>query len=375
MKRKIVCLFLIFSILFSIPVFSNATDYNENTLDLSDGSIKMSNAASNSSMTVTDYSSTMVVQDIIFNGTQYNQIYNTNPNYYKSGFTKNVITSNNFTVKANHTYSVNFKTRMDSSIRYSLRCYIYVYDGNGNAIDTIILYDFTSNGLSQTNEHTFDFNLSRSQLPAGYSLKFGITQTVPQEFSYQWKWSITDVSYTDNDDNTGLLNTIISAIGVVWNSIKDTASDMRTGFSNLGTTISNKFSELVTKISNSFDNLNQWLIDLKNSLTDKLTDVKNSITDKLTELKNYLLYFQADGKPTYNNPFSSALDNVISNINNWISQIQNFVDNINLSNQNVSNYISIFTNSFNRFSAAVPIFMTVISFGFTFIVIKKVVGR
>lgn len=375
MKRKIICLFLIFSFLFSIPVFSYATDYNENTLDLSAGSIKMSNAANNSSMTVTDYSSTMVVQDTILNGTNYNQIYNTNPNYYKSGFTKNVITSNNFTVKANHTYSVNFKTRMDSSVTYSLRCYIYVYDGNGNAIDTIILYDFTSNGLSQTNEHTFDFNLARSQLPAGYSLKFGITQTVPQEFGYKWHWFITDISYTDNDDNTGLLNTIISAIGVVWNAIKDTASDIRTGFSNLGTTISNKFSELGTKISNSFDNLNQWLIDLKNSITDKLIDVKNSIVDKLTELKNYLLYFQADGKPAYNNPFSSLLDNVISNINNWISQIQNFVDNINLSNQNVSNYISVFTNSFNRFSSAVPIFMTVISFGFTFIVIKKVVGR
>lgn len=386
MKRKITCFFLIFSILFSIPVFSYATDYNENTLDLSEGSIKMSNAASNSSMTVTDYSSTMVVQDTVHNGTNFNLIYNTNPDYYKMGFTKNVITSNNFTVKANHTYSVNFKTRMNSSVTYSLRCYIYVYDGNGNAIDTIILYDFTSNGLEKTNEHTFDFNLSSSQLPAGYSLKFGITQTVSQEFGYQWKWYITDISYTDNDDNTGLLNTIITAIGVVWNSIKDTASDVRTGFSNLGTTISNKFFELGTKISNSFDNLNQWLIDVKNSITDKLTDVKNtitdkltdvknSITDKLTELKNYLLYFQADGKPAYNNPFSSALENVISNINNWITQIDNFVNSINLSNQNVSNYISVFTNSFNRFSSAVPIFTTVIAFGFTFIVIKKVVGR
>lgn len=386
MKRKIICLFLIFSILFSIPVFSYATDYNENTLVLTDGSIKMSNAAANSSMTVTDYSSTMVVQDTIYLGTRYNRIYNTNPDYYKEGFTKSIITSNNFTVKANHTYSVNFKTRMNSAIKYSLRCYIYVYDGNGNAIDTIILYDFTSNGSDDVNEHSFDFNLSRSQLPAGYSLKFGITQTVPQIFGYQWHWFITDISYTDNDDNTGLLNTIITAIGVVWNSIKDTAADMRTGFSNLGTTISNKFSELGTKISNSFDNLNQWLIDVKNSITDKLTDVKNSITDKLTdvknsitdkltELKNYLLYFQADGKPTYNNPFSSALENVMSNINNWITQIDDFVNSINLSNQNVSNYISVFTNLFNRFSSAVPIFTTVIAFGFTFIVIKKVVGR
>ena len=386
MKRKIICLFLIFSILFSIPVFSYATDYNESTLDLSEGSIKMSNAAANSSMTVTDYSSTMVVEDTTYNGTHYNKIYNTNSDYYKAGFTKNVITSNNFTVKANHTYSVNFKSMMDSAVKYSLRCYIYVYDGNGNSIDTIILYDFTSNGGYGVNNHSFDFNLSNSQLPAGYSLKFGITQTVAQQYSYNWKWFITDISYTDNDDNTGLLNTIITAIGVVWNSIKDTASDIRNGFSNLGNTISSKFSELGNKISDSFNNLNQWLInvknsitdkltDVKNSITDKLTDVKNSITDKLTELKNYLLYFQADGKPAYNNPFASALENVIINIDNWITQIQNFVNSINLSNQNVSNYISVFTNSFNRFSSAVPIFMTVISFGFTFIVIKKVVGR
>lgn len=386
MKRKIICLFLIFSILFTIPVFSYATDYNESTLDLSEGTIKMSNAAANSSMTVTDYSSTMVVEDTTYNGTHYNKIYNTNSDYYKAGYTKNVITSNNFTVKANHTYSVNFKSMMNSSVQYSLRCYIYVYDGNGNAIDTIVLYDFTSNGGYGVNNHSFDFNLSNSQLPAGYSLKFGITQTVPQQFSYHWQWLITDISYTDNDDNSGLLNTIITAIGVVWNSIKDTASDIRNGFSNLGNTISSKFSELGNKITDSFNNLNQWLIDVKNSITDKLTDVKNSITDKLTdvknsitdkltELKNYLLYFQADGKPTYNNPFASALENVISNINNWTMQIQDFVNSINLSNQNVSNYILVFTNSFNRFNSAVPIFMTVISFGFTFIVIKKVVGR
>lgn len=272
--------------LFSVP--SYATDYNESTLDLSEGNIKMSNASANSSMTVTDYSSTMVVEDFLLNGTHFNRIYNTNSDYYKAGFTKNVITSNNFTVKANHTYSVNFKTRMDSAVKYSLRCYIYVYDGNGNAIDTIILYDFTSNGVAQTNDHTFDFNLSRSQLPAGYSLKFGITQTVPQQFGYQWKWLITDISYTDNDDNTGLLNTIITAIGVVWNSIKDTAADIRTGFSNLGTTIANKFSELGTKISNSFDNLNQWLTSVKDSIVGKLAEVKDGINNKLQELKDKL---------------------------------------------------------------------------------------
>ena len=284
-SRRVLPVLLCLS-LFSVP--SYATDYNESTLDLSEGSIKMSNAAANSSMTVTDYSSTMVVEDSTYNGTHYNKIYNTNSDYYKAGYTKNVITSNSFTVKANHSYSVDFKSMMDSAVKYSLRCYIYVYDGNGNATDTIILYDFTSNGGYGVNNHSFDFNLSNSQLPAGYSLKFGITQTVAQQYSYNWKWFITDISYTDNDDNTGLLNTIITAIGVVWNSIKDTAADIRTGFSNLGNTIANKFSELGTKISNSFDNLNQWLISVKDSIVGKLAEVKDGINNKLQELKDKL---------------------------------------------------------------------------------------
>lgn len=283
-SRRVLPVLLCLS-LFSVPAY--ASDYNSSNLDISEGKVTMSNAANNSSMQVTDYTSTMVIEDYTFNGTLYNRIYNTDENYYKGGFTKNVVTSNNFKVNKSHTYTVSFKTMMDKAISYTVNCYIYVFDGNGNRINTIDLYT-ASIGKSSPYEHSFDFNLSNANLPSGYSLQFGITQTVSSSYGSSWKWSITDISYTDNDDNTGLLNTIISAIGVVWNSIKDTASDIRTGFSNLGSTISNKFSELGTKISNSFDNLNQWLISVKNSIVGKLTEVKDGINNKLQELKDKL---------------------------------------------------------------------------------------
>lgn len=236
-----------------------------------------------------DYSSTAVIDTVNYKNIDFNRIYNTNQDFYNKGRVKNTLVSNNFKVKKNHTYSVEFKTVMDSQVRYSIYCFIFVYDGNGNNISKINIYNYNANSnITQIKSHSFDFNLNSSDLPAGYSLKFVNVITVPNEFSYPFKFYITDISYTDTDDSTGLLNTIISAIGVVWNSIKDTASDIRTGFSNIGTTISNKFSELGNKISDSFSNLNQWLVSVKDSIVGKLTEVKDGINNKLQELKDKL---------------------------------------------------------------------------------------
>lgn len=273
--------------LFSVP--SYATDYNEEVISISDSQIRMTNASTSSSMQVTDYSSTINLYQQNYKGVTYNCIRNDNSDYYKPGNVKNVIISDNFTVKSNHTYSVDFNTYMIHSIPYNMKVYIYVYDANGAPYTTIFLLDFTSNGKGNSvNKHSFNFNLKSNELPAGYSLKFGITQTVEAKYATNWTWCITDIKYVDTDDNTGLLNTIISSIGVVWNSIKDTAADIRTGFSNLGSTISNKFSELGNKISSSFDNLNQWLTSVKDSIVGKLAEVKDGINNKLQELKDKL---------------------------------------------------------------------------------------
>lgn len=270
--------------LFSVP--SYATDYNSNSIDLSSGTLVMSSVKGSEAI---DYTITAVIDTVTYQNVVFNQIYNTNDNYYAKGYVKNVLTSNYFKVKKNHTYSVDFKTRMNAQVRYSISCYIFVYDGNGNNINKINVYNYDANSnLTQIKTNSFDFNLSSSDLPAGFTLKFVNVITVPNDTAYPFKFMITDISYTDTDDNTGLLNTIISAIGVVWNSIKDTATDIRTGFSNLVTTISNKFSELGTRISNSFDNLNQWLISVKDSIVGKLTEVKDGINNKLQELKDKL---------------------------------------------------------------------------------------
>lgn len=282
-SRRVLTVLLCFS-LFSVP--SYAADYNSDTIDLSSGTLVMSSVRGSEAI---DYTSTAVIDTVTYKNIVFNQFYNTNDNYYAKGYVKNVLTSNSFKIKKNHTYSVDFKTRINAQVRYSISCFIFVYDGNGNNINKINVYNYDANSnLTQIKTNSFDFNLSSSDLPAGFTLKFVNVITVPNDTSYPFKFMITDISYTDTDDNTGLLNTIITAIGVVWNSIKDTATDIRTGFSNLGTSISNKFSELGNKISNSFDNLNQWLTSVKDSIVSKLADVKDGINNKLQELKDKL---------------------------------------------------------------------------------------
>lgn len=285
-SRRVLPVLLCFS-LFSVPSF--AADYNSNTLILSDGQVLMFNQSGNND--AVDYTSSIVIDRATVSGSDvlYNRIYNNNAEYYKTGYSKFVTFTNNFTVKSNHTYNVNFKSCINSNIHYNLDIFVFVYDGNHNVTKRIPLYSYTSDGVAYSvSDHNFDFNLSKSDLPAGYSLQFAIIVESSQKAGNYFKFLITDVNYTDTDDSTGLLNTIISAIGVVWNSIKDTAADIRTGFSNLGTTISNKFSELGNKISNSFDNLNQWLISVKDSIVGKLTEVKDGINNKLQELKDKL---------------------------------------------------------------------------------------
>jgi hypothetical protein len=59
-SRRVLPVFLCLS-LFSVPAY--AADYNSSNLDISEGKVTMSNAANNSSMQVTDYTSTMVIED------------------------------------------------------------------------------------------------------------------------------------------------------------------------------------------------------------------------------------------------------------------------------------------------------------------------
>ena len=282
-SRRVLPVLLCLS-LFTFP--SYATDYNSETIDLSSGTLAMVSTKGSDSL---DCSSTSVIDTDVINNITFNRIYNTNQEFYKIGQTKNTLVSNKFKVKKNHTYTVDFKTCMDSSVAYDVNCLVFIYDGNGHITDRLNLYHYSSDKSTyKIITHNFDFNLSSSDLPAGYQLQFVVAMTVGSEYGYPWKWLITDISYTDTDDTRGLLNSIISSIGVVWNSIKDTASDIRNGFSNLGNTISSKFSELGTKIANSFDNLNQWLISVKDSIVGKLAEVKDGINNKLQELKDKL---------------------------------------------------------------------------------------
>lgn len=400
---------MVFAIIFTLAVPSFASDFVSDTLPISSATLTQFNESADK-LHAYDYSSTACCDAVpkgywgcYFAGYR---IYNTNSMFNAANYTKTTLISNNFSVKKNHNYTVSFNYQSSANIKSDVSCYIEVYNGNGSCVQNYNVYSATGmyydTGYLTAN---FDFNLSDAQLPSGYSLKFkvDITFSNPAQGSVNTSIFITDISYVDNDDNSGLINQIITAISVVWNSMVDgfenISNSVSSSMSGLGDRISNFFNSLSDNIGGWFseqkqkiqdfnDNVSQWFTDLGETIKQKFIDLGNDIKSFFTTLKNYLLYFQDpvtvnengvlvndSGQPVYTNPFSSAIENVKSQFNSWITSISDFISSIGTTKDSVSSYLNTFKVIIDRFGASVPIFTIVISFGLSFVVIRKVVGR
>lgn len=371
MKQKIVCFFLVFSFLFAIPFSSSAAD---ETLSFSD-----------------NFTCLFVCPDMpVASGKKYfwenskgiyypycedDLFYTLNSN---KGFglistceTLGINQTNNFKLEFDVAHYASKSGTDSSDLPYTVTI----------TVGTTQIYEKT---FSNEKTHTIknSFNLSN----------LGITDTNTQitikvsfdgytSYGNYFIFGFSNLTVTNTDDNTGLLENILDWLSRIFHSIAG-------GTDREGVDHEGLVQGILNGLNNLGDKIKEFFSDFADNWNAGIEALKQGIENIITMLKNYLLYFQnpviinsdgvpigADGQPVYTNPFSSALENVKAHIDEWTGKIQDFVNSITFSGQNVSEYISVFTNVYNRFGAGVPVVMAVISFGFVFIVIKKVVGR
>lgn len=130
-------------------------------------------------------------------------------------------------------------------------------------------------------------------------------------------------------------------------------------FSNLIDSMGNFFNELADKISGFFTNLG------------------NEIGGFFTTLWNKIWWGNEEGESEYQPPdVGSKFDEVVSDLNDWLSQLKGFSDTIDSQGDEVAGYLSTGSNFINTFLSVAPApILIFLSFGVIFVVVRKVVGR
>lgn len=141
--------------------------------------------------------------------------------------------------------------------------------------------------------------------------------------------------------------------------ISQLISDIKDWFSNLIDSMGNFFTELADKISGFFTNLG------------------NEIGGFFTTLWNKIWWGNEAGESEYEPPnVGSKFDEVVADLNDWLSQLKGFSDTIDSQGDEVAGYLSTGSNFINTFLSVAPApILIFLSFGVIFVVVRKVVGR
>lgn len=372
MKKKITCFFLIFSILFTIPFYSYSADDELKFPDIFTCAFLNEDLPLTSSKKYFWQVNANVYypycEDTIFYTSTNSKAFFLATTCEKLGI--NQTDNFKFSFDVNH-LSGDFGTDTDK-MPYTLTIFIGSYQLYTKNFDD-------DNVHSVKNSFNLkDLNITDLNTQIRIQISFDGYTNSPEPYI---SFGFSNLKVTNTDDNTGLLENVLNWLSRIYHGI--IGGTDKEGVEHVG---------LVQGIVNGLNSLGDKIQEFFNNFADYwqngIDSLKEGIENIITTLKNYLLYFQnpvtinsdgvpigADGKPVYTNPFSSALENVKAHIDEWTGKIQDFVNSINFTSQNVSSYISIFTNAYERFGKGVPVVMAVISFGFVFIIIKKVVGR
>lgn len=308
-----------------------------------------------------------------------------------------------FVIRPDHEYTMSFSFGNRMQVRSKLDVYVIIYNSNGSQYGSKAVYSFDGSCANSTQTADFNFKIKSSELPDGYrtSLKLvyqsfwtNTSNAVPERF-YISRY----ISVVDNDDNTGLLERIITAIkeipskiGTFFAEIKQQITDSYNGLvyniSQFKDNVKEKFDALVANIDHLGEKIRNWLSNLGDRIEQFFIDLGNDIGEFFTMLKNYLLYFQhpvtvnsdgvligADGKPVYTNPFQSSLVKMKDTFKEWTTKINAFVTDMEESRQNVTGYLENGSGLVNKVLKASPILTACIIFAAGFLVIRKVVGR
>lgn len=393
---KIISIFLICLLLFC-AYSTNSFAYTDYVYHPTDFSVTMQNQVAQPNGAITDYSSTIAYTTVTSSGITYYRYYNTNTNYYSSGYTKEIHMIRITDLSLTHEYELSMYTCMFAAVGYSSE--FYLVDGNGTIL-TVLSYDNVTGAHGNDNNLIrFGFTLENLNLTTNADIFLKIVFQVQSVYSYNFRLGISDITLRDLDDDTGFFESIINWIRTVANDITSLGTSIGNWFSNLSTTIGGYFTTLG-------NNLNTWLTGVKDGIVNKLQSVQAAITnaidgieqwfielgndigDFFTMLKNYILYFQhpvtlnadgvpvdGNGNPVYTNPFDDTLDSVSDTLDDWFDSLDDFILTIQSVNVQITGYLQTFTNIFNRFNAGVPIMGVIITLALIVIVIKKIMGR
>lgn len=203
-----------------------------------------------------------------------------------------------FVIRPDHEYTMSFVFGNRMQVRSKLDVYVIIYNSNGSQYGSKAVYSFDGICANSTQTADFNFKIKSSELPDGYrtSLKLvyqsfwtNTSNAVPERF-YISRY----ISIVDNDDNTGLLQQIISAIKAI-------PSNISSFFSNLG-----------DRIGNFFADIKQRMIDSYNGLVYNLTQFKDGVKSWFTSLGDRISGFFDDLKLKIETKIQAAVDEVKS---------------------------------------------------------------
>lgn len=328
---------LVIVLVFSFNVFSYAS--NDTSIDLSNATINMHRGS-------VDYSSTVVNRKVtqVFGGQSYvfNEIYNTNSDYYKTGEVKYVVAISIGDLDLKTQYQVKFQFHMNANISYNLSMAL-----TDNSSFNADVYSKDVNAVG-VNSVDVKFTLDNSNVVTNNNLYLYLILTVPQNFSYNWHFFITDIEFKDLDDNSNFFDGIIGTvkhilIAIVGGECSDgdyssvgLFGKLKEGLTNLGNKIGSFFTDLWdNKLKPFFGNVSDWFNQLIHGPDyDKpddssAVDSSGSISDEL-ESADSDIDSALDGGLTSDklkNAFSSGIFN-IAELNQAFIALNNVFDTV-----------------------------------------------
>lgn len=388
-----------FLVCFLIPTFSvnsfASTTYTY--IPTTDFSIDMFTQEANQGGAITHYNNTIQTRGpLSIGGVVYYGFKNTDSNFAGTGKTHNLLMIKLEDLSLKDEYTIEFVTRISNNVAYAIE--VYLTDNQGQYL-TVLGYDAFTGNASANNLTQFNFTLDGLNLNTNNGVYLNILMEYGSQYSSNNEFLISAITLVNLDDDTGFFESIIAWIQQVANNI-----------TNIGTNIVNKLtnvsSNIVSSVSTLGSNLNTWLGDVKDGIVNKLQNVQTAITnaidgiqqwfinlgqqigDFFTMLKNYILYFQhpvtlnadgvpvdSNGNPVYTNPFSTLLSSITDTLDEWFDDLDNFILSIQSTNQQITSYLTTFTNIFNRFNTGVPLISVILTLALIIIVIRKILGR
>lgn len=134
---------------------------------------------------------------------------------------------------------------------------------------------------------------------------------------------------------------------------------------------------IVDWFSNLIDSMGNFFTELANKISGFFTELGDKIGGFFTTLWNKIWWGNEAGESEYEPPdVGSKFDEVVADLNDWLSQLKGFSDTIDSQGDEVAGYLSTGSNFINTFLSVAPApILIFLSFGVIFVVVRKVVGR